>query len=308
MNKQFKIEDGIAVSTGISWCTHSWGPLRYRLKSTGKTVFYCQRISDGCRFCYAHRIGKRFGGPDFTVPNLALVEPFIDEKELHTAISMRPALFAHNHEPAYPAPHTRPAIFVGDMTDLWGDWVPFEMIDRIMAVAALRPDITFQFLTKRTARMVEYFGLDDSHCRPIKWPLPNVLLGFSAENQEYFDSRWADMRKLAAMGWKVFASIEPQIAPVDCIKALGGHDVAHAALSWAIIGGESGHGARPFNPQWALDLVQQFKASAVPLWVKQMGANRVDFGPWEGTSDSHGADWNEWPPDLRVRQLPEVWL
>jgi protein gp37 len=154
----------------------------------------------------------------------------------------------------------------------------------------------------------------------------NCLLGFSAENQEYFDSRWADMRKLAAMGWKVFASIEPQIGPVDCSAALAlvhgtecticglpatarMRHVHRESLSWCVIGGESGHGARPFNIQWMRDSIAQFKAAGVPLWCKQFGAlarDRPLIGDY--VFGSHGSDWSLWAPDLRVRQLPELRL
>lgn len=389
MNKQFEIidseADGLgAVNTGISWATHTWNPLRYRLTKdypipgTGRVVprgswcHYCQRISAGCQRCYAAGIAVRFHGVDFTVPNREYIEPWIDEKEIAKALRLPT-------KGPFPAPHTRPAVFVGDMTDLWGDWVPFEMIDRVMAVAALRPDVTFQFLTKRAERMVEYFesrkvwdwGVSIGEgMKMIRFPLPNVILGFSAEDQPNFAARWAHMRKLAAMGWKVFASIEPQIGPVDAGYAISeeyleclycnewhgyeaeenrsdtrdgeqtedvwfrcpkcGEECAHTPLDerivWAIVGGESGHGARPFNVQWMRDLIAQFGAAGVPLFCKQLGAfptddnwmrhtvNRKSGWPahvWqkEGRiklNDSHGGDWSEWPKDLRVRQLPEV--
>lgn len=89
MNKQFEVVDGVAVNRGIGWCTHAINPLKYRDKATGKTVNYCQKISPGCKFCYAERSGKRRNSPDFTVPNLALVDPFIDEAALREMLGLR---------------------------------------------------------------------------------------------------------------------------------------------------------------------------------------------------------------------------
>lgn len=353
MNKQYEMVDGIAVNRGIGWCTHTSSPIKYRLKEdlidkgtgeitkrAGETVWFCVKVSPGCAHCYSERLGKRWGQLLFTVENLSKVEPFVDEKELQRILGMKVWPRSLRPPSTYPVPHTRPAIFIEDMSDLWADFIPFEMIDRIMAVAALRPDITFQFLTKRTARMVEYFSdlsatnrLSTINLVPQEkrfgWPLPNVLLGFSAENQEYFDFRWADMRKLAAMGWKVFASIEPQIGPVDCSAALPRYTVKqdcdpYAWLSWAIQGGESGPGARPFDIFWMELAIEQFKAANVPLFCKQLGKlpmyrSHGDNDPrhlfnglqslrcnGEPLKDSHGSDWNEWPMKLRVREFPEI--
>lgn len=367
MNKQYEIVDGVAVNKGIGWCTHAWNPLRYRAKvdydfttTDGKTwkvpkgsvVNYCQKISPGCFHCYAERLGLRSRSPFFNVPNLSLVEPFIDEKELraplgmkvHKAVNIGDGILRH----PYPSPHTRPALFPGDMTDLWGDWVPFSLLDRIVAVAALRPDITFFFLSKRSERIVEYFdgcgwlnrrddiqsvitGMlnaprADSILPPGKSferfidlrPLPNVVLGFSAEDQPNFDARWAYMRKLAAMGWKVFCSYEPAIGPVDfsaalprnCERCHGSASVPHQhgggkpcpdcfdnedgqgsardRLCLVIPGGESGPRARPFNIQWMRNSIRQCKAAGVALWAKQVGANPVMVAGFAAGNLPHG--------------------
>lgn len=344
MNRQYDVfpEAGargepLAVNRGIGWCTHAANPLKYRDKKTGKTVAYCQKISPGCKFCYAERLGKRRNSPDFTVPNLDLVEPFIDDDVLRQILGMR-------IKGPYPEPHTRPAIFIEDMSDLWGDWVPFEMIDRVMAVASARKDITFQFLTKRPQRLLQYIDLTyktrlpDSRGFASDWPLPNVLLGFSAEDQPNFDARWQHMRKLAAMGWKVFASIEPQLSHITCDRALmvcaywksedsqtraPWHPVDRSkitwkpqalvaadwkGLSWGIVGGESGGSqqARQFDIAWMRESVAQFSAANVPLWCKQLGRSPCNGDNRFALTDSHGADWSEWPADLRVRQLPDM--
>lgn len=245
MNRQFEIVDGVAVNKGIGWCSHTASPIKFRLKvditdkdtgevlkRAGETVWFCVKVSTGCSRCYSERLALRWGQLPFTVDNLSKVEPFVDEKVLRQILTMKV-------KGPYPEPHTRPALFLEDMSDLLADFIPFEMVDRVLAVCALRPDITFFLLTKRAERMVEYFGDGHPSGRALQvringndlrsfssdqlsawsFPLPNVLLGFSAEDQPNFDARWAHMRKLAAMGWKVFCSAEPLIGLIDLTRA-----------------------------------------------------------------------------------------
>lgn len=80
----------------------------------------------------------------------------------------------------------------------------------------------------------------------LKWPLSNVTLGFSAENQEWFNKRWSHMRKIAEAGWRVNCSYEPALGPIDFGDAL-------PLLSQVIFGGHSGPNAKPCNVQWARD-------------------------------------------------------
>lgn len=379
------------VNKGIGWCSHTANPLKYRLKedlfdngeivrAAGSPVWFCVKVSQGCKFCYAERLALRWGQLPFTVENLEKVEPYIDDKEVKKILNLKV-------KGPYPAPHTRPAIFIEDMSDLWGEWVPFEMIDRVIAIAALRPDITFQFLTKRTARMLEYFsapdrsfsieqqGWSNSINRPIQlvgWPLPNVLMGFSAEDQPTFDARSVHMKQIAARGWNVYCSYEPGIGPLDVvghgtirgnnycergkIGGLGANgepwyvtdggtewsafDVRFAPdnmpwLAWLIPGGESGGKARPYNLDWMRSAIAQARYLELPIWCKQLGANpvigedetlegfpphvkrdiarasggKITHEPTPGAinlRDSHGGDWEEWPPNMRVRQLPSM--
>ncbi len=129
-----------------------------------------------------------------------------------------------------------------------------------------------------------------------RWPLPNVLLGFSAEDQENFDARWEHMRPLAAAGWRTWCSAEPLLGPVDAAKALA------EGLSWMVVGGESGPGARPMRPEWARGVRDQCKAAGVAFFFKQWGVwlygkrvgefndGRVKFGDgetFEVVSDGH---------------------
>jgi protein gp37 len=146
------------------------------------------------------------------------------------------------------------------------------------------------------------------------WPLHNCWLGFSAENQEMFEERWAEMEPLARKGWLVWCSYEPALGPIDMSKALA------AGLRWVVTGGESGPGARPFDIQWARDIISQCKAACVPCFVKQLGAKPIEktytLAPWKNGAcgepgdwspillDRKGGDCSEWDESLRVREFP----
>jgi protein gp37 len=373
MNKQYGVKDGNEF-IGIGWCTHTSSPIKYRLKENfggkkaGDTVWFCVKVSGGCKFCYSERLAMRWAGLPFTVENLAKVEPFIDDGEIKKLLGMKvkPAMRVEDTIGNYPGPHVRPAVFIEDMSDLWGEWIPFEMIDRVMAVAALRPDITFMFLTKRSDRMAQHIAEETSYfdamlegatqklysdMHPamdhdtismniaVSGPLPNVLLGFSAEDQANFDQRWMHMRTLAAQGWNVFCSHEPALGPIDFSKAMNIDHVDDfgGEIDWLIIGGESGSHARPFDFKWMRSAMYQCIDAGVPIWCKQAGAK-----PWSSLdekidhlydpcghqcdccdecpcttpeynppsreehpqiikmNDSHGGDWREWPKPFLI--------
>lgn len=204
-------------------------------------------------------------------------------------------------------------VFVCSMTDLFAKFVPDEWIDRIFAVMALCPHHTFQVLTKRPAKMrawvtqpralvkfvfelyVEYprwprsgrSMLKKIVASPRGWPLPNVWLGVSCEDQDTADARIPDL--LATPAAVRFVSLEPLLAPIDLttIPYQSSHDVRLDALrgyvdagdepptirklDWVIVGGESGPGARPMHPDWARSLRDQCAATGVPFFFKQWG-------------------------------------
>jgi protein gp37 len=110
-----------------------------------------------------------------------------------------------------------------------------------------------------------------------------LLLGFSAENQDWFDLRWPPMRELAQQGWFIFVSIAPMLGPVrlpDDLLALG-------KRCWVICSGEEGKYARPMNPDWARAVRDQC-AAGVPFFMKQMSGKRPI------------------PPDLLIWQFPAL--
>jgi len=209
-------------------------------------------------------------------------------------------------------------IFVNSMSDLFHENVTDEMRDRIFAVMALCPQHTFQALTKRAQRMLAYLKAPgvwdrikdvcsdilaeraDKDIRALSWdlpawPLPNVWLGVSVENQKAADERIPFLLQTPAA--VRFLSCEPLLGQVS-IRWFGGQaphprrikqmpDVERNGkllagscdeydglrmLDWVIAGGESGPGARPMHPDWARKLRDECKISGVPFFFKQWGA------------------------------------
>ncbi|MFC8531888.1 phage Gp37/Gp68 family protein [Nocardia sp. NPDC057227] len=253
--------------TKIEWTDRTWNPV------TG-----CDKVSPGCDHCYAEGIANRFAGtPQF--PN-------------GFGVTLRPERLAQ------PLRWRKPRrVFVNSMSDLFHDEVSIDYIAKVLAVIALTPQHTYQILTKRHARMRSIVTnrchctgghLDGEHLRSAMawavskanpdrvpgmpddaeqqvyfeagWPLRNLWLGVSAEDQ-----KWADIRIPALMETPAavrFLSAEPLLGPIDL------HDTP---LDWVIVGGESGRGARPMHPDWARSLRDQCEQLGVAYLFKQWG-------------------------------------
>lgn len=137
----------------------------------------------------------------------------------------------------------------------------------------------------------------DYECKPVIWPLPNVWLGASAENQDAYNSRKPHLAKCPAV--VRFWSLEPLLGPI----ALDKDDPAN----WIIVGGESGHGARPSELFWHRSLRDQCRDAGVPYFQKQLGSHCLDnFGERMSLKSAKGGDISEWPIDLRVRESPST--
>lgn len=133
--------------TAIGWTDLSANPLKYR-RPDGKVVWACVKCSPECANCYAESVGLRWRRAEtFNAPNMRGLQPFMDPDELREIIR-RKRCGGLQVDGA--------RCFVGDMTDLFGDWVPFGLLDHLFAAMALRPQVTFQLLTKRPDRMAEY--------------------------------------------------------------------------------------------------------------------------------------------------------
>jgi protein gp37 len=187
-------------------------------------------------------------------------------------------------------------IFVGSMTDIFGEWVPDWMIFALLGAMTRTPRQIFQLLTKRPERAGEVIGSWLRHAGRGQLPA-NIWLGTSAENQATYNERikWLN-RCLAQIR---FVSLEPLLAPIwlDYINE----------LDWVIIGGESGPNARPIDGDWILDILEQCKVANIAAFVKQLGSH---WAKRVGATDSKGGNPDEWPGSLGagVRMFPgEEW-
>lgn len=286
--------------TKIQWSDATWNPLRAigpsRPGNEQAIGWHCERVSPGCQHCYAETINQhRFGtGLPYNRAAREAVEVFIDEKALSQPL--------HWKKPR--------RIFVCSMTDLFGEWVPDEMIDRVFAVMALASQHTFQLLTKRPERMREYLANDDRMYvlrsgieewgpEDLRWPLPNVWLGVSAEDQ-----RWADQRIPVLLDTPAavrFISAEPLLGQIHLMHYwLPNPHLSGPVLSWVIVGGESGPGARPCDVGWIRSIVRQCQEAGVAVFYKQGGAaNRCPH-------DRKGGHFECFPDDLKVREFPNA--
>jgi protein gp37 len=274
----------MSAVTSIEWTAgpdgsagRSWNPV------TG-----CEKVSPGCAKCYAEGIARRFaGGPGF--PH-------------GFAVTLRPERL---RDPLTWRKPTR--VFVNSMSDLWHKQIPTAFIAAVFAVMAATPQHTYLVLTKRPARMRALLEYDayrlqdgaDPEDAPVlaeaSWPLPNVHLGVSAEDQHWFGVREGDLwRTPNAVPW---ISAEPLLRPVHL-----GLD-AIERLAWLVIGGESGPGATPMELAWARSLVEQCRSAEIPVYVKQLGS------AWARTNNAahpKGGDPEGWPEDLRIREYPRT--
>lgn len=255
--------------TQIEWTDATWNPV------TG-----CTKVSPGCDNCYAETFAERFRG----TPGHHFERGF--------DVVLRPERLDE------PLKWRKPRrVFVNSMSDLFHEAIPDEFIVEVFARMWWAPNHTFQVLTKRHGRMRSLLPRIEEPLRrrehdlalvdaptPLTWPLPNVWLGVSVENQ-----RWADIRvpalldTPAAVRW---LSCEPLLGPVDLtfcagVNALeqdwcggpgGGTGAPHPFVDWVVVGGESGRAARPMEPDWARGIRDACAAASVPFFFKQWGA------------------------------------
>lgn len=254
--------------TGIAWTDASWNPV------TG-----CTKVSQGCKHCYAEREWGRLSAN--------LKSPAYHGRAF-TDVA------CHADRLNQPLRWKKPRmIFVNSMSDLFHENVPDDFIDKVFAVMALAEKHVFQVLTKRPERMLAYLsdpGLEDRigyqaipkvHDKSygvLKWPIENVWMGVSVEDQATADERIPLLLQTpAAVRW---VSAEPLIGPVDFEDVPVGmfgplrlqSNTDNPRLDWVVCGGESGGPkARPMHPDWADHLQSQCEEAGVPFFFKQWG-------------------------------------
>ncbi|TGK36236.1 DUF5131 family protein [Leptospira andrefontaineae] len=270
----------------IEWTDHTWNPV------TG-----CAKVSAGCKNCYAETLSKRKFGEWKDRP--------------FSQIRLKP------HKLSEPFRIKEPSkIFVNSMSDLFHQDVPFDFVDQVFAEMALNSKHIFQVLTKRPHRMREYlknttrFISIHIHMRnremnayAPKWPLPNVWLGVSVENQKAADERIPILLECPAA--VRFLSCEPLLGEVDLTRVKNGIDSLSgevynsdgdfcgvcSSIDWVIVGGESGPSHRPVDPNWIRFLRDQCQEADVPFFFKQWGGAR----PKERGNELDGKIHQEFP-------------
>lgn len=228
----------------IEWTESTWNPV------TG-----CNKISPGCKHCYAERMAKRLqamGHANYVNGFEVTLHPHMLELPLH-----------------WKKPQT---IFVNSMSDLFHEDIPFEFVQQVFDVMKRASWHRFQVLTKRSQRLLDLNA-------KIKWAA-NVWMGVSVENEKY-QFRIEHLKQTEA--YVKFLSLEPLLGPLPNLDLLG--------IDWVIVGGESGPRARPMREEWVIEIRNQCFDSGVPFFFKQWGGvNKKKTG-----RVLQGEVWDEMP-------------
>lgn len=212
------------AQSSIEWTELTWNP------TTG-----CDKISAGCKFCYAEIMSKRLQA-------MGLAK-YKDNFAVRT------------HDDALKTPYTwrgSKVVFVNSMSDLFHKDIPLEFIQKVFKVMNDNPQHVFQVLTKRAERLLELHN-------DLKWT-HNIWMGVSVENDKV-RNRIDFLRKTKAR--VKFLSLEPLIGPLNTLDL--------TSIDWVIVGGESGHKPRPMKSEWVLDIQNQCEKSEVAFFFKQWG-------------------------------------
>jgi protein gp37 len=176
------------------------------------------------------------------------------------------------------------------MSDLFLKDVPDDYILKVVEVMLEASWHKYQVLTKRSERMRDLLNSK----LMLAATAPHILWGVSVEDRKSGLPRVGHLQQAKAT--MRFVSFEPLLEDVGEVNLNG--------IDWVIVGGESGHGARSFHLEWARSILRQCKQQNVASFIKQFGLRPVQDGNPLRLASRKGGDWNEWPEDLRVRQLP----
>lgn len=274
----------MAQDTKIQWADHTWNPWRG-----------CAKISEGCANCYAAAMSVRN-------PKVLGTWGVDGERPLGNAAYWRQP-YAWDRQATDAGERRR--VFCGSLMDFWED----------------RPDLVDP----------RYRALDAAYdCTKLDW----LFLSKRPQNalpllRRHYPAFWGAMRRQSVHNWWFgctvesyrraveripvlceiparvrFLSCEPLLEPLDLSPWL-----EKGGIHWVIVGGESNQGgekARPFDLEWAEEIVEQCRQHGVACFVKQMGSRPVAAGLGLKLKDRHGGDWDEWPDWMRVRQVPKA--
>lgn len=267
------------TKTSIEWC--------YNGTAQGYSwnfVTGCDKVSAGCKNCYAEAHAKRFWG------NRKFTDVQVHADKINAPLRL-----------------SKPAnVFVNSMSDLFHDAVPYSVIQDALYVMEATPHIHYIILTKRAARMRDFFSQHAKlSCKSnfCNAPLANLTLGVSVESNQVLD-RINYLQETPAA--QRIVSFEPLIEEVNAMSAI--RSIA-SPIHHAIIGGESGAGARSCQLRWIASLVNQCYELSIKVFLKQLGSNAQVYHPTIDllrryrTVSRKGADPVEWPEQLRIREV-----
>jgi len=240
---------GRMAQSKIEWTESTWNPL------TG-----CNKISPGCKHCYAERMAKRLqamGQPNYVNGFKLTMHPQALEKPLEWK--------------------TPQVIFVNSMSDLFHKEVPLDFIQQVFDVMKRADWHQFQVLTKRSERLLELSP-------KLEWA-DNIWMGVSVENADYTFR----IDQLRETGAKIkFLSVEPLLGPIPKMNLKG--------INWVIVGGESGPGARPLEREWVVDIKNQCVKAKVPFFFKQWGGVQKK----KAGRLLDGITWDQMPKEINL--------
>jgi protein gp37 len=261
----------MSAKSKIEWTDASWNP-----------VVGCQKVSEGCRNCYAKALHNQRHRA--VLAGKKLPAQYIEPFEVVQLMEERLSLPLHWRTPR--------RIFVNSVSDLFHEAVPFDFIDRVVQVMREADWHTFQVLTKRSERMLEWYKHWSEAYPGFYGYLPdNLWLGVSVENQKAAEGRIPYLLEIPNV--RRFVSCEPLLGPVNLRNIIdlvnhaeydaldgvrsafdqAGHTfpAAYRRLDWVIVGGESGTKARPMDVTWARWLRAQCVNTGTRYFFKQWG-------------------------------------
>jgi protein gp37 len=243
------------ATSSIEWTELTWNP------TTG-----CDKISAGCKFCYAEVMSRRLRAMG--------VEKYKDGFKIRQ----------HEVALAIPFGWKKPAmVFVNSMSDLFHKDVSLEFIQKVFGVMNANPHLIFQVLTKRSERLAEV----QHH---LTWS-QNIWMGVSVEDERVMH-RIDELRKVPAA--VRFLSCEPLIGPLGKMNLKG--------IDWVIVGGESGANPRPMKEEWATSIRDQCEKHDVAFFFKQWGGrNKKAAG-----RELEGAYYDTFPKPKKRRQVKQT--
>ena len=253
----------------IEWTDKTWNP-----------VIGCSKVSEGCRHCYAMWMAYRCAACGIkSYKGLTKKTPSgIEWTNTVRCLPEKLEDLLHWKKPC--------RIFVNSMSDLFHPDVPDQFIIDVFLTMSKARQHTFQILTKRPERMLSFF--QGCPASPPIFPLPNVWIGVSVENQIAAEKR---IRLLLETPAEIrFLSVEPLFADVDISEAIT-PPLYLNKVDWVIAGCESGPGRRPAKIEWFRSLKDQCTSAGIPFFLKQMEVN----GKIEKMPVLDGRVWNQYP-------------